>query len=103
MIPEERIKKQYICTNCHLWAGNFDKTDRCPKCGEKTSSVIGLSTGCSFFYKHHSDLHIRNTGVSSAAGQEAHIEEADIEDLLFFISKAFPEKNNLLSRFSTNQ
>lgn len=64
----------------------------CPNCGVGTYHTASSVTGCSIFYRLGRDLRIRNTGVSMMRGQEAHVEAADIIDLLLFIAAEFPQQ-----------
>lgn len=87
------IKDFYLCANhgyCS-WKGSIEPIEVCPVCGQKIYTTPCLVTGCSLFYKHGRDLRIRNTGISPMAGQESHIEDADLGDLVYFIKEIFQE------------
>ena len=84
-----KIKQLYLCNNRCSWEGGVEPTDKCPKCGAKTFITPAVTTGCSLFYKLGNNLRIRNTGVASMTGEEAHVEAADIGDLFYFMYKAF--------------
>jgi hypothetical protein len=84
----------YLCKNhghCK-WKGSLVPASVCPVCGENTFKTPCGVTGCSVFYKLGRNLRIRNTGSSMMAGQEGHVECADIVDLYCFIREIFPEE-----------
>jgi hypothetical protein len=89
-----RRKDLYLCKNYGLceWEGSLDPINVCPVCGEMTFKTPCGVTGCSIFYMLGRNLRIRNTGSSMIAGQEGHVECADIGDLYRFIREVFPDE-----------
>lgn len=84
-------KDLYLCENYNRceWKGSLEPVDTCPVCGRGTYTTPCGVTGCSVFFQLGRNLRIRNTGSSMMAGQEGHVEYADIEDLADFIKEIF--------------
>ena len=87
-MPREEL---YLCKDYSFcqWKGSLEPVDICPVCGHETYTVPCCVTGCSIFYKLGRNLRLRNTGSSKMAGQEGHVEKADLKALSDFIHEIF--------------
>ena len=86
-----QIKPFYLCSNYPFckWEGSTNRTVKCPVCGSETCSVPCVETGCSIFFKLGRNLRVLNT-VGPTKGQQGHVEDADVDELVHFIFKSWP-------------
>lgn len=87
-----RIKRMYVCRNSCDQESSED-AGVCPECGSKMLYTWGMFMGCTLVYQLGRNLRISNR-TGEIRGQEGHVEEADVDDLVDFIDAVFHDRWN---------